>query len=623
MGDTYEIPIKTEGVELSIAQLTELAQKLIAAETETTSFDAAIAGTANAMAAAKAATAALTSEFGRNSEEALAARTQQEAIAQTLKTLRSGAAAEIRAEEAALKAEAAAAKDAAKQQEALEKAVKKTTGAQGPQKVATTNVGEALEKVSSVLGRFGGQTGQLAGQSVAGVGSLAKLGTAFGGVAAAGIGTVAVIGLITTGIAAAIVKTVEWGISLADAARDSHLHTEALAASRAELVNLEGILPGVAANTNLATDEIESLASTLADAKVSAANMPVALNAVATAEAALGKGGASKFIEQLRSGKTSVGELAKEVDAKFGGIVVKKLLGLSAQTQTFKRLLGETFGGLKIDGFLAGLHTIVELFDSSTASGRFLKDIFEGLFQPFVDGAAAAIPVIEAFILGVEAGILRVYIAFKPAIDAVKEFVGAADESDIDWLNIAFEAAQALTVALLGVVAVTGAVATAFLAVPAAFAALGNLIGQAAILGTQIVAGLVQGIVSGAASVVSAITSVVSGAIATAKSLLGVHSPSTVFAEIGGHTAEGFAGGVKGGTARASDALELLTAPPDLARGGSSSVSSVTSSKGGNTYNFTFSGVTKEDASWIEECVRRVLTDTIESDAAQLGAEAA
>jgi phage-related protein len=63
-------------------------------------------------------------------------------------------------------------------------------------------------------------------------------------------------------------------------------------------------------------------------------------------------------------------------------------------------------------------------------------------------------------------------------------------------------------------------------------------------IGKNIIQGLVEGIAGMAGSVVSAIGDVVGGAIDWAKGLLGIHSPSRVFKEIGKFTGEGLAIGI-------------------------------------------------------------------------------
>lgn len=79
-------------------------------------------------------------------------------------------------------------------------------------------------------------------------------------------------------------------------------------------------------------------------------------------------------------------------------------------------------------------------------------------------------------------------------------------------------------------------------------------IGQMTSIGSQMISGLISGIKSMAGRVVSAAKGVVQGAIDGAKSLLGIHSPSRVFAGIGKFTILGFAKGMKDNLVIAADA---------------------------------------------------------------------
>lgn len=62
-------------------------------------------------------------------------------------------------------------------------------------------------------------------------------------------------------------------------------------------------------------------------------------------------------------------------------------------------------------------------------------------------------------------------------------------------------------------------------------------------VGLNLSLGLASGITSGKSSVVNAVASVCAAAVSQARRSLGIHSPSTVFAEIGAYSAEGYAKG--------------------------------------------------------------------------------
>ena len=84
-------------------------------------------------------------------------------------------------------------------------------------------------------------------------------------------------------------------------------------------------------------------------------------------------------------------------------------------------------------------------------------------------------------------------------------------------------------------------------------------------IGTAIVDGITSGITSGYERVTGAVRGLASNAITAARETLGIASPSRVFAEIGGYTAEGFERGVHGGTQGAQDAMTAMVTPPDAA----------------------------------------------------------
>lgn len=75
-------------------------------------------------------------------------------------------------------------------------------------------------------------------------------------------------------------------------------------------------------------------------------------------------------------------------------------------------------------------------------------------------------------------------------------------------------------------------------------------------VGSQIIQGLINGITSMVGNAISAVTNAVSGIVNAAKSFLGIHSPSTVFASIGDFSMQGLAKGFEEGSEEAADTLE-------------------------------------------------------------------
>lgn len=85
---------------------------------------------------------------------------------------------------------------------------------------------------------------------------------------------------------------------------------------------------------------------------------------------------------------------------------------------------------------------------------------------------------------------------------------------------------------------------------------LGSLLYQA---GRDLIEGLMNGVASMASSLADKAKSVVSGAVSGVKSILGIHSPSRVFSEIGVHIMEGLVKGIDTGKVKLNVAMDKLT----------------------------------------------------------------
>jgi hypothetical protein len=399
-------------------------------------------------------------------------------------------------------------------------------------------------------------------------------------------------------------------------------------------------MPGIISKTGVAENTLQGFAKSLSAAGLSGDELKTAMTAAATAEAAAAGQGA-KVIESLKGGKQSVSDLAAEVDKKFGGIVERKMMSLDGLSQQFKANIGKLFGGLNIEPALAGMKTLVGIFDEGSATGQTMKWIFESLFQPLLDIAPQAAQAVEALIIGIMIGALKLYIAFKPAISAVQELIAAfgMGGGDIDWLGSIVEVGKMLApvlivaAGLLGLLAVGFAAAAAMaMAVPIAFWAIIGVVGsflpeiigfvgKMVSAGGDLIAGLAQGISDGAGAVLSAITGAVGGAINAAKDMLGIKSPSKVFAAIGDNTAQGFAQGMESNQ-EPLDAMQTMVDPSaamDASKGSQSSTantSNTTNNGAPITINITAGG----DASAIAEAVRRALRDILSDDAMAMGA---
>lgn len=462
---------------------------------------------------------------------------------------------------------------------------------------------ESTEKLRGALSSVPGPVGKLGSSLLGPIQGFQKLSAEMGasnaamllGITAAAAVAIAIVAVGVAALAAAA-KVAAWAIGLADAGRNAALSQEAVNALHPEIAALSGSYAALTDETGQTSAKLNDLAKQLLAAKVSAEDMPAALRAAANAETALaGNGGASKFLEDIKAGKVAVGELAAETQAKFGGIVAKQMMGLDAQSERLKKNVGEIFGSLDIDSVLGAVRTLVDLFDKSSATGQAMKMIFESVFQPMINQAQNAAYVIEAFAIGFLIGLTKIYIAVKPAIKAVSEFLGFKDTSLTDTLDIAKVAGELIAPVFVGIVGLFGLLAVAvgiaiapFVALSvAAYALVGAVVavGVAVLgsfmsawqsvkeffagldlsqVGSDIMTGLANGITGAAGAVVGAITGAVGGAIDAAKNLLGIASPSKVFAEIGDNTGAGLVQGVEGATADVQDAFASMVEPPDV-----------------------------------------------------------
>lgn len=564
--------------------------------------------------AAQQATAALDAQgtaLASLEQNAKQAATGEAALATSMKNLRTLS----NETEASEKAAAAAVKKAADDQA---KAVAKAEAAESAHE-------RELKKTAGALNGLGGPFGKVGAWALNAADDFGDISKTMGStnaaalVAASGVAAVgAAVLVVIAVVAAATIAMAAWAIGLADSARSAGLTTEAVEAMNPQLEALHDTIDGLTDETGLTESALDGIAKSLITAKVSAKDLPEALRAAALAERALGQGGASEFLADMKASKKSVAEFSAETQAKLGGVVAKQMLSLGAQSDQLKTNFGRIFGGLDIDPVLSGLSKLVALFDENTAAGQAMKTLFEKVFQPLIDQADNAATVVEAFVLGFLIGLTKLYIAAKPTIKAISEFLGFNDPSLTDTLAAVTKAgeylvpafavaaglfgamAAAIGVAVVAVVGIQVAIYSLYAAVAyAAVAVVGGFIDAwhavttyldgiipgLGDVGTQIMRGLANGISAAAGLPLQAITGAVSGAISGAKNLLGIHSPSKVFAEIGGYTAEGFAQGVDDGAPDAQDAMSNLVAAPSAqpasaAKGSSGSAASITIAEG-------------------------------------------
>lgn len=465
--------------------------------------------------------------------------------------------------------------------------------------VAAEAGGEGFEfaTVSRGLGKLGGPLAE-AGRSVLEVGEgFKKLGKQFGSVGALAIGSTVLIVALAAAVVAlsvalivGIAKIIEWGVKLADANRNALLLSEGIARTVAGGTLLNAKINALTKTIPQTREELSAMAKSLADSGLRGDKLSAALEKAA-----------------IRAAKL-----------KFGPNFREEMLSLDEQTKVFGADISETFGSLKTDALMKGLQLLIKLFDANTESGRAMKVVFESIFQPMVDGLAGAAPKIERFFLQFEILALKALIAIKPYGSTI---VGIA-KAFIELLVIV----TIIGAALLALAAIPAAIVVGLIFLVDKFEQTGEAIGNffknlnLSTVAADMMAGLVNGIKSAGGAVIAALTGVVTTAINAVKGLLGIHSPSTVFAEIGMNTGAGMAEGVDSSASKVSNSLESMIAPPGKPGKPAAPGDGAGSKSGVNLSNvkFEFHGV--EGAADAEGKFRELFIRLLEGDSAQLGA---
>jgi phage-related protein len=240
----------------------------------------------------------------------------------------------------------------------------------------------------------------------------------------------------------------------------------------------------------------------------------------------------------------------------------------------------------------------------------------------FVGKVIGSVVALYASIIGwfVKLG-ARILTALSPIFDVVSDLFGQVVSVIMTVLDPVIAFVQSVWDGIVGAFSaagdtIMGALSSVWDSIASAFSP-----DKAIEIANSLIDGLVGGIAGGAAHVADALKNVGQGAIDGVKGLLGIHSPSAVMMELGGHTAEGFAQGVDSGAGRAQGAITDAVAPPSAAPAGGGSgggSGGVTIDVGGITLTVG-AGASKETAAQIAEVLPAALTKAFEEIAIQMG----
>lgn len=420
--------------------------------------------------------------------------------------------------------------------------------------------GGALEEVWDAIRGAGGPVGSLASR----VSSLVNPFVAVFGLATAG--AAALVSFAAAAVSAAVALS-RFALAAADARRSEMLHLEGLTTLR----NVYGVAAGRASDLVAAIDrvsdasalsrgEISGMAESLYRSGLRGANLADALNGLSLAQSVQGDRGAARFralaVSIARTGG-SVRALAQDYQNRLGPIARRQALSLERQSERLRESLGRIFGDVHIEGFLEGLHDVLNLFSQSTSSGRALRTLAGAIFSPLFDSVGRGSPLVVRLIQGMIIGGQRITIVFL----RLRHVLAAPFRqlhAEVDPLRTTIAVIDTLGLALLGVAVVVSRLAYTWQALRSQIPDLASLFTRWRSAGVSLIDGFVEGILSGPDRVRSAIAGVASSATDSLRSALGIHSPSRVFAGLGRQIPRGFAEGVDDESGVAARATERM-----------------------------------------------------------------
>jgi tape measure domain-containing protein len=227
----------------------------------------------------------------------------------------------------------------------------------------------------------------------------------------------------------------------------------------------------------------------------------------------------------------------------FNGIITKIAGAINTVASILQAV--RPYASALIDGLVDGFRAVVPIF---SVVGEVLSQAFSAFGQGGSQRQAliTALSTLARLTVVVVGGILALGVAI-----AGLTYAGLAQ-------------AMALTSALGDLAGDALAFAGSLVdAIEGSLASFSDLAGEAVDAGSNIVAGIVQGLENGRAWIVGVVQSLGDSIIATVKSVLGIASPSREMMKLGAFTAQGFTAGLQGDAPKAETAMRTMVDPPE------------------------------------------------------------
>lgn len=309
---------------------------------------------------------------------------------------------------------------------------------------------------------------------------------------------------------------------------------------------------------------------------------------------------------QLRMGMVDVNAGAKAlrsaIEDKFARLNLAKMLDFDVLKMKFQETLSALTKGVNLEPLLKAFEKLSALFSETTVTGTAMKTIVTDLGNALVGGAAGGADFLTKAIKQLVIWALELDIAFLRSKKRIAEFFENRAAvlifkaaivsliSAIVGIGVIFGLVAAVIVGALAIIVGPFVLAGLLIwglyeAGKAAWEALKNIkwsaVGDAIMgglkasldwildLGRRIIEGITNGIRAGWNALVSGVTQVADGIKNTFKDLLGIHSPSAVFADYGRQTVAGYAQGVDAEAPTAAAAISAMApiAPSSAASG--------------------------------------------------------
>lgn len=435
----------------------------------------------------------------------------------------------------------------------------------------TKSVGTKLAPLGAKLGKWGGA----AGKTFAKVGKAAKedlasvlpsVGSLMGAVATAGALATAAVVAVGAAFIGATVAIAAFGLAAADARGKVMRQREALLGTAKDAGNLGDQIAQLAGKVPQGTAELNALAHSLNKTRLNGKSTVNALNAIAQVSGAVDDAAGAKIQELItrgdKFGRMGIGmfeldgtgldfdevakayaegtkksldaarkelrfgiapieagsaAIAKAAEKKFGKLNVANAFSLENAPKKFKETLQELSSGVDLGPISHALQDAFGQLAPNAPLGSAVKTFMTTFGGGLVEVGAKAIPLLlEGFkyMVGFGLKLTAIFIETKTAI------ADAFNLNGDDWAKQWHEAGKAVTL------------------------------------------GLAKGILAYQTTVYDAVTEVGKGSIKAFKELMGIHSPSKVFADFGEYTTEGYAQGVQRGSRSASDAVQGMVDMP-------------------------------------------------------------